>query len=128
FVGNNGPYQNADGTLNPNAVGFTLTGTDFVVVRMTEVNVPAGQTARAWDAVYASASHAALVGVDGFSLSAANIQVQVNTGNAAALGRVVDFTTSDLDSTTGNGSTTIDVPGSDPLDGTFKTNLVQVSA
>jgi len=66
FVGNNGPYQNPDGTLNPNAVGFSLTGVNFVVVKMTEV----GGALRTWEAVYAVASAANIVGIDSFTLSA----------------------------------------------------------
>ena len=36
---------------NANALGFSLSGVNFVVARMTEVNPPAGQKARTWDVV-----------------------------------------------------------------------------
>src|SRR5262249_5988340 len=52
FVGNNGPYVNDDGSLNPLAEGFSLNGANFVVVEMTKV----GDSTQEWDAVYASAS------------------------------------------------------------------------
>jgi hypothetical protein len=86
FAGNDGPYQNPDGTVNPNAVGFQLTGVTFVVVEMTETGVT---TPREWDAVMATASSAGLVGIDGFSLSVSSVTVDVN--NPASDGSVVDF-------------------------------------
>src|SRR5262249_51463608 len=66
FVGNNGPYQKPNGTLNQNAQGFSLHGVNFVVVRMTETT----GSKRKWDAVYATAASADLVGISGFTLSA----------------------------------------------------------
>ncbi|MCX8497180.1 MAG: hypothetical protein ORN51_13450, partial [Akkermansiaceae bacterium] len=105
FAGDNGPYVNADGTLNPNAVGFSLTGVNFVVVKLTEV-VTTG-TARVWEAVYAEASAAELVGIDAFTLSARQIKVKVNT--AAADGTVVDFTRTNGTTTEQTGNLSIGV-------------------
>jgi len=82
------PSRNADGTLNPTAVGFSLTGVNFVVVRMTDKTAGSGKV---WTAVLATASSAALVGISGFDLSVNALTVQVNTGNAQANNTVVDF-------------------------------------
>ncbi|MDA1016718.1 MAG: hypothetical protein O3A00_19955, partial [Planctomycetota bacterium] len=122
FVGNNGPYQQMDGMLNPNAAGFSLSGVDFVLVRMTEV-VTSG-TPRKWDAIYAEASSAQLVGISGFTLGAKSILVQMNT--AATDGSVVDFTQSDLDGNA-DGKLTIDA-GDQMLDIDFSSKMLQVKA
>lgn len=125
FVGNNGPYQLEDGSFNANAVGFAMTNVDFVVVRLKEV-VSSG-TARSWDAVYASADSAGLVGIEDFQLAGGNIVVKVNT--AAADGSVVDFTQSLLSNTDGtvDGKFTITTEGDD-LSIDFNSNKLEVVA
>ena len=73
FVGSNGPYRSADGSLSPDSVGFQLTGVDFVVVKFAEVD-----GAREWTAISATAITAGLVGFDDFTLAADNISVLLN--------------------------------------------------
>ena len=105
FVGNHGPATNAS------AQGFSLTGVNFVVAKLTEV----GGAKRTWQAVYANATAASLVGIDAFSMASIdNIVLKMNS--AAADGSVVDFSTSQLDTSddsqlmisTGTGSLAID--------------------
>jgi hypothetical protein len=91
FAGDNGPYLDEDGGVNANAVGFSLSGVDFVALELTEVGGD-----RSWDALYAQADAAELVGIDTFDLpSATNIAVRLNS--AALDGSWVDFASSDWD-------------------------------
>ena len=85
FVGTDGPYRNLDGSVNPNALGFELSGVDFTVVEMSAAD------GRQWTAVRAIATSAGLVGIEGFTLSASSLLVELNTGNAAAGETVVNF-------------------------------------
>ena len=104
-------------------MGFQLSGVDFVVGRLTEQ----GGNNRTWDAVYANATSAGLIGIDGFTLSSSGIQVKVNT--AAADGSVVDFTKGNLDGdSTDDHKLTISTGESSSLSIDYVTKMTAVTA
>ncbi|MFS6827009.1 DUF4347 domain-containing protein [Cyanobium sp. ATX-6F1] len=85
FAGTGGPYRQGDGSINYEAAGLALEDVNFVLYRYTEV----GGSTRSWDVVYAEASTAALVGIDGLTLRSDLIRIKVNT--AALDGSFVRF-------------------------------------
>jgi hypothetical protein len=120
FAGINGPYRtgadaNGDGmpdTVNEDAMGFTLGGVDFALALLSSApGQTAGTLANArWVALQASAAEVAVVGLDGLTLEASGIVVDINLvsglqdGEVAAK-RVVDFQRKSLGVVTGTGTT-----------------------
>jgi len=81
FVGVNGPYENADGSLNAAAMGLSLRGVNFVLVQI-EASAATGQ--RSWYALKATAEEVALVGIDSVTLALTDVTIQINIGQDAA--------------------------------------------
>ena len=96
FVGLGGPYwvdSNGDGTIDSKdtpasagATGLALSDAGFGLVLLKEGTA-------SYYALRASADSIALVGVPGLTLSATDIEIEVN-GSSSATGPVVDFTAS----------------------------------
>jgi hypothetical protein len=111
FAGLNGPYRSgadgdADGlpdTVNPDALGFSLSDVSFGLALMSAQDGEAAslQTLR-WMALEASASEIAFVGVDALTLQASDVLVSINqvsgqAPDADTRGLVVDLARSGVE-------------------------------
>ncbi len=92
------------------ATGLTLTGVNFALAMLTERDLAPGKTAREWTALQATAAGASFGGVDGLTLAASDMSVQIN--RAGTDGTLVDFAAQNLTVQTG----TVDTPRSITLD------------
>ena len=111
FVGINGPYQNANGTINPNAVGFEITNVSFALALLRTQD-----GSQSFYAFQASGASAGLVGLTAITATITSFTVAVNGSSTGAL--AVDFT-----KLPGGGLT---VPGS-PTPITFAAPIIEAS-
>jgi len=101
YAGINGGF-NADGSLKDTATGLSLSGVEFglaIAGEQLSGLEAAGTVARSWTSLSASAAGAAFVGVDGLTLSADTLNVEIN--RQAADGSLVDYKAQGLEINTG---------------------------
>ena len=86
-----------------NAIGLSLGKVDFALALMQEkVDASSKTPARSWSAAHATAGSAAFVGVDGLTIAASGVEVDIN--RQAADASVVDFSSNKLTVSTGPAS------------------------
>jgi len=81
------------------ALGLAVGGVDFALVMASEAGLGLGVTPRSWSSLQATAQSVALVGIEGVTIAADSLAVQVN--NAATDGTVIDYATRGLAVKTG---------------------------
>ena len=60
------------------ALGLSLTGVDFALVLASEKKAEAGKAKRQWTALKAEAEEVSFVGIEGLTVSAETLKVEVN--------------------------------------------------
>ncbi|MEI7537404.1 MAG: hypothetical protein WCJ76_09335, partial [Comamonadaceae bacterium] len=101
FAGIGGGYE-ADGTLKSGAIGLSLSGVEFGLALAAEQRTgleAAGYVLRKWTSLQATAGGAAFVGVDGLTIAADTLSVEIN--RAATDATLVDYKAQALEINTG---------------------------
>jgi hypothetical protein len=106
FAGMGGAYDDA-GQLSADATGLMLDDVEFGLAlfgeRLSGAQIAAGDAARSWTALQASAGQVGLVGIPDLTLSASSLSVEINRG--ASDGSLVDFLAQPVVVQTGAGET-----------------------
>ena len=84
FVGIDGPYKNAAGTINPNAVGFEIDDISFALALLKTQD-----GSQSFYAFQATGGTAGLVGLTGLGATISNFTISVNGASSGTL--AVDF-------------------------------------